>query len=137
ITFMGAGELDANGNVNATKMGPLCTGAGGFIDITQNAKKVVFCSTFTTKKADIAFEDGKVQINKEGEIKKMVAQVSQISFNGKIARDKGQKVYFDTERAVFELVESGVMLTEIAPGIDLQKDILDLMEFEPIISDNL
>lgn len=137
ITFMGAGELDANGNVNATKMGPLCTGAGGFIDITQNAKKVVFCSTFTTKKADIAFEDGKVQINKEGEIKKMVAQVSQISFNGKIARDKGQKVYFVTERAVFELVESGVMLTEIAPGIDLQKDILDLMEFEPIISDNL
>lgn len=137
VTFMGAGELDGEGNVNATKMGPLCTGAGGFIDITQNAKKVVFCATFSTGGAKIGFDDHKLVINKEGSIKKMVSKVSQISFNGKLARAKGQDVTFVTERAVFKLVENGVMLTEIASGIDLQKDVVDLMEFKPIISKNL
>jgi propionate CoA-transferase len=137
VTFMGAGELDGEGNVNATKMGPLCTGAGGFIDITQNAKKVVFCSTFNTGGAKVSFKNNRVQINKEGFIKKMVSKVSQISFNGKLAREKGQDVIFVTERAVFTLVKEGVMLSEIAPGIDLQKDVLDLMDFQPIISEDL
>ncbi|WHY72677.1 acyl CoA:acetate/3-ketoacid CoA transferase [Fictibacillus enclensis] len=137
VTFMGAGELDAEGNVNATKMGSLCTGAGGFIDITQNAKKVVFCATFSTGGARIELKDNKVQIEQEGRIKKLVSKVSQISFNGKLAREKGQDVYFVTERAVFKLVKEGVMLIEIAPGVDLQKDVLDLMEFTPIISDQL
>ncbi|GGK01530.1 propionate CoA-transferase [Lentibacillus kapialis] len=137
ITFMGAGELDQYGNVNATKMGHLCTGAGGFIDITQNAKKVVFCATFSTGGAKMSLENNQVQINQEGAIKKMVSKVSQISFNGKLAREKGQEVFFVTERAVFKLVKEGVMLIEIAPGIDLQRDILDMMEFEPIISKDL
>lgn len=137
ITFMGLGELDGEGNVNATKMGPRCTGAGGFIDITQNAKKVVFCATFTASGAEYSFANGKLTILKEGKINKMVSEVAQVSFNGKISREKGQNVVIVTERAVFKLVPEGVMLIEIAPGIDLEKDILNLMEFKPIISEQL
>ncbi len=137
ITFMGLGELDKEGNVNSTKMGPRCTGAGGFIDITQNAKKVVFCGTFTASGSEYRFDGGKLTIQKEGKIRKMVSEVAQISFNGKLSRAKGQDVIIVTERAVFKLVPEGVMLTEIAPGIDLEKDILGLMDFRPIISEDL
>lgn len=137
ITFMGAGELDSEGNVNATKMGKLCTGSGGFIDITQNAKKVVFCATFSTGGTKVNLENNEVKVEAEGSIKKMVSKVSQISFNGKNAREKGQEVYFVTERAVFRLVKEGVKLIEIAPGIDLEKDVLEMMEFKPIIEEDL
>ena len=137
VTFMGFGELDGEGNVNATKMGPRCTGCGGFIDITQNAKKVVFCGTFTASGCEFRFDDHKLTIVKEGKIRKMVSQVAQYSFNGRLSREKGQQVYIVTERAVFKLVPEGVMLIEAAPGIDLQTQVLDLMEFEPIISKDL
>lgn len=137
ITFMGFGELDRYGNINATKLGNRCTGAGGFIDITQNARKVVFCGTFTAGGAEYSFEGGKLTILKEGTIRKMVSDVAQISFNGTMSREKGQPVLIVTERAVFRLVREGVMLTEIAPGIDLKSQVLDLMEFTPIISKDL
>lgn len=137
VTFMGAGQLDPVGNVNATKLGTMPTGAGGFIDITTNAKHVVFCSTFTGKGLKCSFEDGKLQIVQEGSLIKMVNQVTQISYNGKIAQNKRQKMHFVTERAVFELTQEGVVLTEIAPGIDLQTQVLALMEFKPIISPQL
>ena len=137
ITFMGLGELDGEGNVNSTKMGPRCTGAGGFIDITQNAKKVIFCGTFTASGAKYRFEDDRLVIEQEGKIRKMVSKVAQLSFNGPLARVKQQEVMIVTERAVFELCAEGVRLTEIAPGIDLQTQILDLMDFVPIISPTL
>lgn len=137
ITFMGAGQVDGEGNVNATRLGPNPTGAGGFIDITTNAKHIVFCSTFTGKGLECSFEGGKVCIKKEGSLIKFVNQLQQISYNGKIARDKGQKMHYVTERAVFELTKDGLMLTEIANGIDLQTQILDLMEFKPLISSQL
>lgn len=137
VTFMGFGELDAEGNVNATKMGPKCTGCGGFIDITQNAKKVVFCGTFTASGCEFGFENGRLQIIKEGKIRKMVKKVAQYSFNGRLSREKKQEVYIVTERAVFKLSEAGVVLIEIAPGIDLEKDVLGLMDFKPIISKDL
>lgn len=137
ITYMGLGELDQYGNVNSTKMGTRCTGAGGFIDITQNSKKVVFCGTFSARGARYDYANGKLNIITEGSIGKMVDQVAQVSFNGEMARAKGQKVVIVTERCVFELVKAGVMLTEIAPGIDLQTQILDKMGFKPIISENL
>lgn len=137
ITYMGAGEMDKEGNVNATKMGPRCTGAGGFIDITTNAKHVVFLATFTASGLEVDVSGGKLCIVKEGRIKKFVNRVAQISYNGRIARKKGQRMHYITERAVFELTQEGPMLTEIAPGIDLQKDILDQMEFTPLISDHL
>lgn len=137
VTYMGAGQIDPDGNVNATRLGPLPTGAGGFIDITTNAKHVVFCSTFTGKGLECSFEGDRLHINKEGSLIKFVKQVTQISYNGKIARNKGQKMHYVTERAVFELTPDGIMLTEIAPGIDLQSQILDLMEFKPLISPDL
>ena len=137
ITYMGLGELDGEGNVNSTKMGPRCTGAGGFIDITQNAKKVVFLGTFTARGAKYEFSGGKLKILREGDVCKMVKKVAQISFNGPMAREKEQEVMFVTERAVFKLCKEGVMLTEIAPGIDLQTQVLDRMEFTPIVSNEL
>ena len=136
VTYMGAGEIDPDGNVNATRLGPNPTGAG-FIDITTNAKHVVFCSSFTGKGLDCSFENGQLHINKEGSLIKFVNKVQQISYNGKIAREKHQKMHYITERAVFELRPEGLVLTEIAPGIDLQTQVLDLMEFKPIISENL
>ena len=137
VTFMGFGELDKEGNVNSTKMGSRCTGAGGFLDLTQNAKKVVFCGTFTASGGEYSFENNQLHIRKEGRIRKMVNEVAQYSFNGKIARAKGQKVIIVTERAVFRLIPEGVELIEIAKGVDLQKDILDLMDFTPIINKDL
>lgn len=137
VTFMGFGELDEKGNVNATKMGTRCTGCGGFIDITQNAKKVIFCGTFTASGCEFNFDHQKLTIVKEGTIRKMVSKVAQHSFNGEISRAKGQQVYIVTERAVFKLVKEGVKLIEIAPGVDLQTQVLDLMDFTPIISQHL
>ena len=136
-TFMGAGEMDAAGNVNATKFGDRCTGCGGFIDITQNAGHVIFCSSFTARGLEVDFSGGKVTIVKEGTEKKLVAKVKQISFNGELARRKGQKVHYVTERAVFEFRPEGPVLIEIAPGIDLQRDVLNQMRFTPIIAKDL
>lgn len=137
VTYMGLGELDSEGNVNATKMGSRCAGAGGFIDITQNAKKVVFLGTFTAKGAAYRFEDDRLVIEREGAIKKMVGHVAQISFNGPASRKSDQEVIVVTERAVFRLVEEGVELIEIAPGIDLETQVLGMMDFAPLVSRDL
>ncbi|MBO6359621.1 acyl CoA:acetate/3-ketoacid CoA transferase [Enterococcus casseliflavus] len=135
ITFMGLGEAEFSGHVNSTKMGNMCPGAGGFIDITQNAKKIVFCGTFTAKGLNVKFDNQKLTILNEGSVKKFVSKVGQISFNGDIAKGKNQEVIIVTERAVFKLEKDGLHLIEIAEGIDLQKDILDLMDFKPIIGE--
>ena len=137
ITFMGAGEMDPHGHVNATRLGASCPGAGGFIDITQNARHVVFCSSFTAKGLEIACEHGALHIRREGEVRKFVAGVNQISYNGELARAKGQTMHYVTERAVFELRPEGPVLTEIAPGIDLERDILAHMDFHPAIAADL
>ncbi|GKH30763.1 acyl CoA:acetate/3-ketoacid CoA transferase [Muricomes sp. OA1] len=137
ITYMGLGELGEDGSVNSTRMGSRCTGAGGFIDITQNAKKVVFLGTFTASGAKYQFADGRLTILQEGKIRKMVKQVAQLSFNGPMAREKGQEVTIVTERAVFCLCKEGVELIEIAPGIDLQTQVLDMMDFQPLVSPKL
>lgn len=131
LAFLGFGEIDAQANVNVSKLGGVTVGPGGFIDIAQNARTVVFCGTFDAKGADIDAEDGRLIIRRHGEVRKMVAKVEQITFSGQQAIAQGQRVIYVTERAVFELKSDGLHLIELAPGIDLQADILDRMDFAP------
>jgi propionate CoA-transferase len=137
MAFLGMGETDPSGNVNVSRLGKKITGSGGFIDISQNAKTMVFCSTFTNGEILVDTKEGKLTILKEGSTKKFRNQVAQISFSGEFAAQKGQQVLYVTERAVFKLENRKLVLTEIAPGIDLEKDILAQMEFTPVIADNL
>jgi propionate CoA-transferase len=135
--FLSAAEVDEEGNVNVSKFSGLVNGPGGFINITQNTKKICFSNIFTAGKNDIRIENGKVNIVKDSNALKFVKKVEQVSFSGKDAIKTGKKVKYITERGVFELTKDGLMLIEIAPGVDLEKDILAKMEFEPLISDNL
>ncbi|WP_026895432.1 acyl CoA:acetate/3-ketoacid CoA transferase [Clostridiisalibacter paucivorans] len=137
IAFLGLAQCDERGNINVSKFGPKIAGCGGFINITQNAKKVVYCGTFTAGGLKVKPGNGKLEILNEGKVKKFKKEVEQITFSGEYASAIEQPVLYITERAVFELSKEGLVLTEIAPGIDLQKDVLDLMEFKPIVSENL
>lgn len=137
LACLGMAELDISGNVNVSKFGPRIAGPGGFVNITQNAKKVIFCGTLTASGLDVKVDNGRVVIMREGAAKKMVKSVGHITFNGEYARKKGQKVLYVTERAVFEMKNEGLTLTEIAPGIDLEKDIIGQMLFRPLIASDL
>lgn len=135
---LGAAEIDRHGNVNVSKFAGKVTGPGGFINITQGAKKVCFLGTFTAGKSDIRIENGQIRIVKDGPYVKFKKDVGHITFSGHYSREKGtQQVFYITERAVFRLTDQGLTLTEIAPGVDLKKDILDKMEFEPVIAEEL
>lgn len=131
IAFLGMGEMDGEGNVNVSKLSGTTVGPGGFIDIAQNARKVVFCGTFETKGTTLNVGQGRLDIEQPGAVAKVVRQVDQITFSGNEALRSNQTVIYVTERAVFHLTQDGVCLSEIAPGIDLQKDVLDRMGFSP------
>lgn len=133
IAFLGFGEFDRHGNVNASKLGGLTVGPGGFIDIAQNARKVVFCGNFDTKGSKLVTGHGELHVERNGDVSKVVADVDQITFSGSQAVRQGQEVLYVTERAVFRLTKDGVVLEEIAPGVDLQRDILDRMGFVPLM----
>lgn len=137
FTFMGVGEIDPLGNVNSTKFGSRAPGAGGFTDITQGAKNCVFLSTFTAKGLEVEFSAKGVTIKQEGQVKKFVEKLRQVSYNAGFERSKGHNAYYVTERALFKLVDDGIELLEIAPGVDLEKDILAQMEFKPRIAPEL
>lgn len=137
MAFLGMAECNAKGDVNVSKFKDRIAGCGGFINITQNTHKVVFCGTFTAKGLREEICDGKLVITHEGAVQKFIDKVGQITFSADYAHKHNQQVMFITERCVFVLTDKGLVLTEIAPGVDLQKDILDQMEFVPHIAEDL
>lgn len=137
VSVLGLAEMDKYGNVNVSKFNNRIAGPGGFIDISQNTKKIIFVGTFTSQNLKEKIENKQLKILEEGKIKKLKKKVEQISFSAQEALKNNQEVLYITERAVFKLTEKGITLIEIAPGIDLEKDILSNMEFKPIISKNL
>jgi len=133
IAILGMAEVDGEGNVNVSRFGTKLAGAGGFINISQNARKVVFAGTFTASGLDLRIEDGKLRIAQEGRAQKFGKCVQQVTFSGPVAARAGKTVMFVTERCVFQLTSTGLELSEIAPGIDIDRDILAHMGFRPTI----
>ncbi|MBM3073341.1 acyl CoA:acetate/3-ketoacid CoA transferase [Enterobacter sp. RHBSTW-00994] len=134
VTFLGMGEMDQYGNVNVSHLNGSLIGPGGFLEIAQNARKVVFCGTFDAKGSKVNVTPDGLAILQPGQVPKLVTQVEKITFSGQYARQKGQEVLYITERAVFRLAEQGVELIEIAPGIEIERDILPFMAFQPLIN---
>ena len=135
-TFLGFAQLDQFGNVNVSQLGTKVIGPGGFINISQSSKKVIFVGTFTDG-LKVNIENQSLQITDHGRTKKLIPQVEQITFSGKFATDHGLPVLYITERAVFDLHEGRLRLIEIAPGIDLENDILAWMDFKPLIANQV
>ncbi len=131
--FLGLAQVDRAGNLNVSKFGPKLAGAGGFINISQNAKKVVFVGTFGAERLRVRASDGKLSIVEEATSRKFVDAVEHVTFSGAVAAARGQSVLYVTERCVFSLRSGGLELVEVAPGIDIERDILRLMDFKPMI----
>ncbi len=135
LTVLGMAQLDRDGNVNVSRFGSRLTGCGGFVDISQSARSVVFVGTFTAGGLVVEGGNGGLSIVTEGAHRKLVPSVEQVTFNGRYAAARGQQVRYVTERAVFHATELGLQLVEVAPGIDVERDILAHMDFEPIIGE--
>ena len=137
LAVLSFAQVDCAGNVNVSKFGNRLAGCGGFIDISQNAQTVVFIGTFTAGGLKLSIKDGKLNIENEGRIKKFLHSVEQITFSGNYASTKKQNVKYVTERAVFQLYKNQLKLVEIAPGINIEKDILAHMEFKPLLAKDI
>lgn len=133
LACLGLAECDAKGNINVSRFGPKLAGAGGFINITQNSRKVVFVGTFTAGGLKVAVGEGHLTIVTEGKRQKFVAKIEQVTFSGEQAAKNHKDVVYITERCVFTLTPEGLELTEVAPGVDIERDIVAHMAFRPII----
>ena len=137
IAFLGLAEFDPAGNVNVSRFGDVVAGVGGFINITQSTPRVVFVGTLTADGLRVSAGDGRLRIEQEGRVSKLVPQVGQLSFNGRYVQSLGHQVRYITERAVFELRQGNLVLTEIAPGIDLQRQVLDMLAAPVVVAQDL
>lgn len=138
IAYLSFAEVDAAGNVNVSRYGRSINGPGGFINISQGAKKVIFSGTLTTGGLEIAPDGtGGLALSQEGRTRKWLPDVGQVTFNGRFARERGQEVMYITDRAVFRLTDDGIRLEEVADGLDLQRDVLDQIGFPVLVSDDL
>jgi len=137
LAVLGAAEIDKQGNVNVSKFDGRAVGPGGFVNITQSTQKIIFVCSFMTGKTKLEIKSGQLSIIEEGKASKFVDKVEQITFSGEYANDTGKEILYVTERAVFRLTPGGVELIEIAPGVDLEKDVLSRMAFQPLVSKQL
>lgn len=137
LTVLSFAEIDRRGNINVSRFGNRVVGPGGFMNISQGAKTVVFCGTFTTKGLKVSADAGRLRIDREGEVSKFVSDVEEVTFNAEVAARRGQRMLVVTERAVFEMTPGGLRLIEIAPGVDLERDVLAHMGFRPLIAEPL
>jgi len=133
MACLGMAQVDSMGNVNVSKFGSRFAGAGGFINISQNAARVVFAGSFTAGGLDVDIDDGKLKIIQEGKNNKFVKTVEHITFSGQLAAETKQPILYVTERCVFSISQQGVELIEVAPGVDIDRDILAHMDFKPIM----
>ena len=137
ITFVGAMQVDRHGNVNVSRVSNKIIGVGGFINLTQSARKVVFCLSFTAGGLTVGFQDGSLRILQEGKQQKLYNDVEQISACGELSSSLGQKVLYITERCVFDLAPGGLRLIEVAPGVSVEADILNKLPFRPLVAENI
>jgi propionate CoA-transferase len=137
MAFLGFAEVDERGNTNVSYFAGRAIGAGGYVNISQNAKKVFFLGNFSAGKPDIALTDTGLDIKTDGGTSKFVKAVQHITFSGDYAIENGQEVLYITERCVFRLTKGGLELIETAGGVDVQRDILDKMAFAPLVSKDL
>ncbi|MEN3794692.1 CoA-transferase [Fulvimarina sp. MAC3] len=133
IAFLGFGECDAGGDINVSKLGGLTVGPGGFMDIAQNAKRVVFCGTFDAKGGKSTILRGGLRVERAGDVRKLVKKVEQVTYSARRALERGHTATLITERAVFEFTPDGMLLKEVAPGLDIKKDVLDQIGFDPLM----
>lgn len=137
LAFLSFAQVDLNGSVNVSRFGGRIIGVGGFVNISQNAKKVVFSGMFTAGSQEISWVDGRTMIAQDGRYRKFVTELEQLTYNAKIAQERGQEAVYVTERAVFQRDDDGLTLIEVAPGVDLERDVFAQMEFRPRVASRL
>ncbi|MEO8133262.1 MAG: CoA-transferase [Betaproteobacteria bacterium] len=136
VSILSFAEVDADGSVNVSRFGNMMPGCGGFVDITQNARNLVFCGAFEAG-GEVSIEDGRVTVTRTGKFSKFVPQLQQLTFNALARGNRAETITYVTERAVFRCAAAGLVVTEVAPGIDLQRDVLGRLPFPVAVAGDI